>query len=462
MVMEELIMVKSESGLKIEIDIGTLVSKLQTILQNTLLKLGISHLLLLSFALHFFVMCFPQDGGMVFDEAHYVPAALRTLQLLPANAEHTPLAKIVVALSIGVFGNYWFAWRVPIVLMAIAALYVFYLIGRKFLSERYSLFATAFLSFDIMFFIHGTIFILDMPAILFGLLGMLLYLNQRYKWSAVSFGVSILMKENGAFFLFATLIYHVATHFKVKEIKDKVNLKTALSFFLIGVLVVGGGMWIYDGVYKPAAGVTMIQNINHNIVLNESNVPITTITTTTNNTVSDLITNPVDHFKFAWNYFASLVPNINTTESNLRQPWTWILPIGDIFNSPRYLTVTVSSGNVSRLVINWVSQITPFIAYMLIPVLALTLWKHKERFSKFYISWIASTYLPWLFIGAFIQRMTFNYYFIYTIPAVCLGIPFFWKNLNISDKMRLIGLSLHLLLTILFFFAFFPVILIRV
>lgn len=455
-------MVRSESDFKIELDMGPLVSKLQAIFQNTLLKFGISHLLLLSFALHFFAMGFPQDGGMVFDEAHYVPAALKTLQLIPANAEHTPLAKIVIALSMAVFGNYWFAWRFPIVVMAIATLYVFYLIAKKFLSERYSLFATAFLSFDIMFFIHGAIFILDMPAILFGLLGMLLYLNKRYKWSAVSFGVSILMKENGAFFLFATLIYHAATHFKLKQVKDKVNLKPALSFFLIGALVVGGGMWIYDAVYKPAAGVTIIQNINYNVVVNASNVPITTIITATNNTVSDMISNPVDHFKFALNYFASLVPNINTTESNLRQPWTWVLPIGDIFNSPRYLTVTVSSGNVSRLVINWVSQVTPFIAYMLIPVLALALWKRKEYFSKLYISWIASAYLPWVFIGAFIQRMTFNYYFIYTIPAICLGIPFFWKNINISDKMRLIGLTLHLLLTILFFLAFFPVIFIRV
>ena len=109
--------------------------------------------------------------------------------------------------------------------------------------------------------------------------------------------------------------------------------------------------------------------------------------------------------------------------------------------------------------------ITPTIAYMLIPVLGVALWnlaKKKDRqLSLFYIAWITATYLPWLIFGIFVQRMTFNYYFIYTIPALALGIPYLWDNLPLSSKNKKIGLLAHLAVTVAFFFVFYPVVLIR-
>ena len=157
-------------SIKFEINFKWLFSKSLTLLK----RFNISHLLLLVLALHLLILSTPSDG-FVFDEAHYVPAALQTLHFEPANAEHTPLAKIAIAMSIGIFGDYWLAWRLPIVLMSTATLYVFYLIANRFMSKKYALFATAFLSFDVMFFVNGSIFILDPPAILFGLLGIELY-----------------------------------------------------------------------------------------------------------------------------------------------------------------------------------------------------------------------------------------------------------------------------------------------
>jgi 4-amino-4-deoxy-L-arabinose transferase-like glycosyltransferase len=409
-------------------------------------------------------MSTPSDG-YVFDEAHYVPAALKTLNLEPANIEHTPLAKIVVAISIAVFGNYWLAWRLPIVIMSVLSIYVFYLIANRFLDKKYALIASAFLSFDILYFVNGSIFILDFPAILFGLVGIEMYFSKKYKWSAAAFAISFLMKDLGLFFLLTTLIYHLLTHFSIRKYFNKINLRKFASFFLILLLVGGGGLWVYDIVYKPTASTVLVQNINENIIVGTNGTTLTTVTSTINSTILKYITNPVEHMIFSLGYFYGLAPTINPTDVDMRPPWSWILPIGDVFNSPHYFTVAVTTGDVTKITVDYVSQITPTIAYMFVPILAVALLflirKKDTSLPLFYISWITSSYLPWLLFGIFLQKMTFNYYFIYTIPALALGIPFFWNSLPISGKIKDIALLVHLGITILFFIAFFPIVLMR-
>jgi len=405
-------------SLKVEIDLKRIYNYVSTFLS----KFNIGHLLLLSLALHLFVIPFPSDGGMIFDEAHYVPAAVKTLNLQPANAEHMPLAKIVIAISIAIFGNYWFAWRFPIVLMGIASLYVFYRIAKRFMSERYALFATAMLSFDVIYFIHGSIFVLDMPAILFGLMGMELYFAKKYEWSALSFGTSFLMKELGLFFLAAISIYHIATHLKLQEFKSKLNLRKFAVFLVVLLLIGGGGLWVYDIIFKPTTGTTIYQSISAMVIVDQNGNPITTQTQIQNVTKANAITNPVEHVKFSWDYFSALAPAIVTPESQFRPPWSWTMPIG-VFN--------------------------------------IVIKKDENKLGVLLVGWITVSYVPWLLMGLFVQRMTFNYYILYTIPAFALGIPYFWSKFGLSENYRTIAMLLHLLFTIVFFFYFFPVMIVR-
>jgi 4-amino-4-deoxy-L-arabinose transferase-like glycosyltransferase len=446
--------------LRIDLDFRSLARKAADLLTG----FNIAHLLLIVLALHFIIISIPSDG-FIFDEAHYVPASLKTLNLQPANAEHTPLTKIVLGLSIATFGDYWLAWRLPVVLASVASLYVFYLIANRFLSKKYSLIATAFLSFDVVFFVNGSIAILDFPAILFGLLGIHLYLSKKYGLAALGFAVSFLMKELGLMFLGAILLYHVLTHTALKSHLTKLNIRKVASFFLILIVVGGGGLWLYDAVYKPSISTVVTQYVNENVVVDGNGTVITTITSTTNSTIENYITNPVQHMLFSLGYFSGLAPNINTTESNFRPPWSWILPIGDIFNSPHYFTIAVTTGTVTKTTVDYVSQITPTVAFMLLPILAVAIWnllrRKESKFALFFISWIAATYLPWLLFGIFLQRMTFNYYFIYTIPSLALGIPYFWNNLPFTPTIKKIAILTQLTITVVFFFAFFPIPLFR-
>jgi 4-amino-4-deoxy-L-arabinose transferase-like glycosyltransferase len=448
--------------LKIEIDL----SKIFALLRNVLSKVGIEHLLLLSLMLHLFVMSFPSDGGMIFDEAYYVPAALKSLQLQAANAEQMPLAKIVVGVSIGIFGNYWFAWRFPIVVMGVVSLYVFYRIALRFLNKKQALFATAFLSFDIIYFVHGTIFVLDMPAVLFGLMGVDFYLSKKYKWSALSLAISFLMKISGFMFFMIIAIFHVATKLRRSNLK-KNNFAKIIVAMLIFAVVSGVGLWLYDYVYKPANGTSLIMVINNHVVVDANQTPITTQTLSSYITSANIIANPYEHMMFQLTYFEGLVPSVNTPSSEYRPSWSWIVPFPGIdpIDSPVYYGVAVTVNGVTENTIKWVSQNSLPVAYMFIPILCVAVVsllkrKTKDSFAVLFVSWVLSTYGPWLYIGI-IQRMTFNYYFIYTIPALCLGIPYFWGKMPLKEEYRNYVMFIHLTLTIIFFFCFFPIAIFR-
>jgi hypothetical protein len=486
-----------EMSLKFEIDFGKYISKIWSLIK----RFGIGHLLLLALALHMFAIASTPDS-MVFDEVHYVPAAEATLNLQAANMEHTPLVKIIVAFSMRIFGDWWFAWRFPIVLFSVASLLVFYYLAKRFMPTRYALLATAFLAFDVMFFVNGSIFILDIPAIFFGLLGIELYFGQRYNWCAIAFALSFLCKELGLLFMFSILLYHLIAKLRigrstVTEVQDqeivsattkkplgsrpktvekkvwrskglaKKGFATFLIASLVFLLVAGGGLWIYDAVFNPGQNATLIKNIRINVVQDQNGSPVTSSTWTESSTRLNPIQYPWQNIEFALSYFTSLVPAVQTPDSEYRPPWGWVLPLNNIFNSPHYLTVSVTVGSVTHKTIDWVSQINPLISYAFVPLLALCIVdfarKRGKEMDYLYLAWGLVAFMPWL-IDQLVSRMTFNYYFLYTVPVICLGLGWGYSRLapRISNRYVRYGLiCAHLIAVILFFMWFFPLSLFR-
>lgn len=445
--------------MKIEIDFDQIVSKACHGVRGVFNSVNILHILLLSLVLHALVMSIPD--GFIFDEAHYVPAAIKTMNLEPANAEHTPLAKIMMGVSIQIFGNYWFAWRAPMVICSLLSTYLLYLIARKYFGERMSLVAASFLLFDTMFFVNGSIAILDVPAVTFGLLGIYLYLDKKYGWSGLALAVSFLMKELGLLLLGAVIVHALITKARKYNLV-KGNIKKVFGFVLILFAVSFFGLWTYDAIYKPSMSSSVI--VNAIVIVDQNGVPLTT--TYSNSTIQKPITNPVEHMEFSWGYFSGLAPNVVTPDSEYRPPWSWILPIGDnIFNPPVYSGVSVTAGGVTKNTVRWVSQPSPFVEYFTLPILiaaiALMLKKKDEGIGVLLFSWIVVTVVPWLVFGAFMQRMSINYYIIYGIPAMALGIPFFWSVIPMKEKHRNAIICIHLLATVLFFLYYYPIIFVR-
>ena len=98
--------------------------------------------------------------------------------------------------SIQIFGDHWFAWRLPIILCSLGATYLVYRVAREFLDEKKALLVSAFMIFDIVFFIQGNIYVLEMPGLMFGLAFVLYYLKGGTGFRQRRLGLVSLQRES--------------------------------------------------------------------------------------------------------------------------------------------------------------------------------------------------------------------------------------------------------------------------
>jgi dolichyl-phosphate-mannose-protein mannosyltransferase len=147
-----------------------------------------------------------------FDEVHYVPAARQMLEpVLPSpmlNPMHPPLAKQLIALSIGAFGDVPLGWRYPGVLFGSLAVVAMYLCGLSLFARQGPAIATALLAFfNQMLFVQSRIAMLDIFALAFRLFAVAAFMHgfrkvRPHPWFALAgfaFGLSIACKWSGLF-----------------------------------------------------------------------------------------------------------------------------------------------------------------------------------------------------------------------------------------------------------------------
>ena len=430
-------------------------------------KVNVAHIVLLVLLLHFLIIGVPDDGGMVFDESHYVKAARDTVQGIAANAEHTPLSKLVIGWSIQAFGDWWFAWRITPVLFSTLSVLLVYLIAREFLDKKYSLFAAAFIGLDVLFFVNGSIAILDAQAVAFALAGVWLLLKKRYVYSAGMFAIGVLSKETAVLILLGAVFYLGASYFVGKSsLRSKFHmpqLKTLKTFALFAVVFSGlvfGGIYAYDIIYEPASSAVVQTKVFATVVKDQNGSTITTEYSTAIENSSVLITNPIQHLLFAFNYYSGLTPTINPEPQDFRPAWSWALPLVNAANPPAYFKVSVSSSEGSRDIVSYYSQVTYPVSVFIIPTLGLCgfmlLKKRLDGFGCLYLGWLAGTYLPWILFSLFIQKMTFNYYFMYTVPILAMGAPWFISKLDVKEKWKIATLLCLTLVVGVYFICYFP------
>ena len=97
--------------------------------------IAVSALTLIAILTRFWRLGYPQV--MIFDEDLVVPWARCYLRGLPdATNHHPPLPPLLIALSISVFGDKPWAWRVPSAVLGVSLVVVTYLLGRQLLNSR--------------------------------------------------------------------------------------------------------------------------------------------------------------------------------------------------------------------------------------------------------------------------------------------------------------------------------------
>ena len=430
-----------------------------TRLRNFMQRFRISHFLLLYFAAHMLQIGFPSDGSMIFDEAHYVPASLDTLMGIAANAEHPPLPKIIGALGIAVFGNNWFGWRFPVVLMQVIALYLFYLIGKRLLGHLWAFGATAILAFDPVFFIHGGALLIDMPSFLFGFLAIELYMRRRYGWSATSMGLAFLSREMSIFYFAALAIYHFFTNRQ----QLRPALKLGLLFTLIALLIFGSLLWFYDLAYKPPISTSVTDIVSQQVLIGGNGTAVSTALVTSQSISQQVIWNPIQHLLFIYNYHGPNGIVLNASYEPYQYAWNWILPV-DPFNVPTYyrVDVTVTTGSITQdyAPIWYAAQPNLSLWYGFWPAIAGLVYaiarkKEESATAVLILSGIILNFAPWVALSLLVRRIGFNYYMIWTLPFIALGLAFTWKLL--PARYGKIALAVNVLVSLAFFLWFFPV-----
>jgi 4-amino-4-deoxy-L-arabinose transferase-like glycosyltransferase len=440
--------------IKFEIDLSLAWARLSGLMR----RFNIGHFLLLYFAAHMLQIGFPSDGSMIFDEAHYVPASLDTLMGIAANAEHPPLPKVIGALGIALFGNNWFGWRFPQVVIQVVALYLFYLIGKRLLGNPWAFGATAILAFDPVFFIHGGALLIDMPSFLFSFLAIELYMRRNYGWSAASMGLAFLSREMSIFYFGALAIYHFFTNRQAL----KPAFKLGLRYVLIALLIFGSLLWFYDLAYKPPMSTSVTDIVSQQVLVGSNGTAVTTVLSTSQSISQAVIWNPIQHLLFIYNYHGPNGIVLNASYEPYQYAWNWILPV-DPFNVPTYfrVDVAVASGGVSQdyTPIWYISQGNLSLWYGFWPAMAGLIYamarKKESATAVFIASGIILNFAPWVALSILVRRIGFNYYMIYTLPFIALGLAFTWRLL--PEKYGKLALAVNVLLSLVFFLWFFPV-----
>ncbi len=375
-------------------------------------------------------------GSLIFDEWYYVNVARVRLRIpqsvgangqppyvnvppgLDPNHEHPPLAKLLIALSMQVFGNNGFGWRIPSVIFGSVGVLVFYLLMKRVASYKMvPLVATFLLSFDNLVFVHSRIATLDIFALTFMLLGLYWYFSGHSYLSAIGMALSALTKITGVAGFFLIIIVQ-AVRFATGPSRrngwnrflswfEKYAATFVVSFLLI--LTVLDRLWVG-------------------------------------------FSSPLDHIKFILNYSTALVSACPS--GIISCPWQWLL--NQIQIPYLVVNVQVSSGNVTSKYesISFIGAMNPAILYLTIPAMlymAYSYYQKKSDLTLLSLVWFAVTYLPYYPAVILGQRVTYLFYFLATVPAVCAAVAHMIADQNPPRLVVLFYLGVVLLSFLMMF-----------
>ena len=354
-------------------------------------------LVIFTLALHFsFIM---RPDTTVGDETFYVNNSRFIMNnkwdFIP---EHPPLGKLIIISGMKIFGDNPLGWRFFSVLFGTVAIILFYFICRKLkMSGRATLFATFLFALDDMLFVHASLGWLDIYMLTFMLAGFLLYLHKAYIPMGVAFALSVLCKFSGGLGILAVGMHWLLTTRDHKKQMMISLIVMVLSFLLLMTIC----QYIITG--------TLVNPVSWTMVILRL--------TASKKFFVNLPVNP-DDYPYSQVYYT-----MQPVDSAATRPWAWLLP-HKIFSY-------AATGIQYLSFISWTIQI------MIIPALIYMVYKARKgnNAASFGISWFACTYLTWIPLVLITDRVTYDFYFLQTTGAICIGIGMALSQ--IIDKLKI-------------------------
>ena len=315
-------------------------------------------------------------------------------------------------------GDNGFGWRIPSVIFGSIAILVFYLLMKRLATYKIvPLIATFLFSFDNLIFIQSRIAILDIFALTFMLLGLYWYYTGHSYLSAIGMSLSALTKITGiAGFLIIVVVHTV--RFATGRTKGKgwgdffSWFEKYFAIFLASFLVLLGIMDVLWVGYS----------------------------------------NPFTHIGFILSYSANLVSQC--PNGIISCPWQWL--VNQIQIPYLIVNVQVSGGGStsSHTAVSFLGAMNPAILYLTIPAMlyaSYSYYRKRNDLTLLSIVWFAVTYLPYYPAVIFDQRVTYLFYLLAAVPAVCVAVA---HMISEQNPPKLVAVFYLGVVVVAFFFMF--------
>jgi 4-amino-4-deoxy-L-arabinose transferase-like glycosyltransferase len=379
-------------------------------------------------------------GSLIFDEAYYVNAARKILGWavpegahyydavagLDPNQEHPPLGKVLMALSMLVFGDNGLGWRLPSLIAGMAALVAVYLIVRAAGETRWlGVLAVGLLAVDNLALVHSRIGTLDMMVLAPILLAAWMSLKGRWLAAGVLVGIGMLFKLTALYGLLALLVWAALMLLLEWRERMKVRLRDFrpfVSLLVAFVLVTIGGLWLLGMRFSAQPG-------------------------------------PIAHLQHMISYGANLkssagepgsCPGIDST------PWQWV--VNDCEINYLRVNVTVSAGDkiiAQRATIDFRGALNPFLIGAMPLGFLFAAWyavRRGSRLAGWSLVWAGANWLPYVFLVAVSGRVTYLYYFLPVVPAIAVAVALLLRRSGLPRAVTWGFVVVYLL----GFLAYFP------
>jgi predicted membrane-bound dolichyl-phosphate-mannose-protein mannosyltransferase len=366
-------------------------------------------------------------SSLIFDEAYYVNAARVILGIHPPagaayagallghdpNAEHPPLAKLLIAGSMKVLGDNAWGWRIfPIIFGSIAILAMFWLVRSARGNSWLALGAAALLAVDNLLLVHGRIATLDIFVVAFMLVAVALYLSGHPLLAGITVGVGLCTKLVAVDVVFVIALLEVGRLIRTDSASWRTRLELArvraipvLITTAIGALTYVAVLFALDLIAAPIGGAGSCA------------------------TVPTGFHNPLQHTSFMLCYAGKLT-SPGGPAGIASYPWQWLLNVQPI----DYFTVAgnvVNNGKVvaTHPIVSFHGEMNPAIIFLALPALALAgriAWQRRDTFSLLCVAWFLGTFVPFVVaaapIGSYGNRISYIYYMVIVMPAVYMAV----------------------------------------
>jgi dolichyl-phosphate-mannose-protein mannosyltransferase len=334
-------------------------------------------IVIITLAMHFSII--NQVKTPILDEVYYYGSAQGAEKgdaysiihdRVDLRQEHPPLGKLFVVGGIKLFGDNPVGWRVPSITMGTIGIILFFFICRQLnMSRRATNIATFLLGFENFTFLFASIAMLDVFFVTLTLAFFLLYLYRQYVFSGVFIGLAALAKLYAAMAAPVLLIHWIFT-------------KTRQSrWFALTIIM------------APISFVAFLPLFNF--------------------IITGQFQNPLTRIKDMLVLSGSLVfpngTNPGTIHPAMARPWEWLLN----YRPMAFWYIPHYSGIVNLSI--WI-VIIPVVLYMIYRAV-----KGNDA-ALFGAAWFFSTFVLWIPISIFTNRISFVYYFYPTIGSLCIGL----------------------------------------